>query len=145
MGMFKHLFTPTRIGAMELKNRIIMPPMGTGITDPDGTVNERFIAYHVARAKGGAALNTTEITYIDPGGQGIECCPAIWDDRLIPGLSELANAIPAYGGKLSIQLHHAGRNASSSVMGVQPVGYRDTLGQPACEAQSLLLNPLGVH
>jgi len=96
--------------------------MGTGIADPDGTINERFIAYHAARAKGGAALNTTEITYIDPTGQGIDCCPAIWDDRFIPGLSELGKAIHAYGGKLSIQLHHGGRDAPSSLTGVQPAG-----------------------
>ena len=122
MVTFKHLFSPIKIGTMELRNGIIMPPMGTGFANPDGSVNERFVAYHAARAKGGAALNTTEITYVDPTGQGIPCCPAIWDDRFIPGLSELAKAIHAYGGKLSIQLHHGGRKAPSSLTGVQPAG-----------------------
>jgi len=115
---FKLLFSPIKVGTMELKNRIIMPAMGVSIGSPDGTINERLFDYHVARAKGGAALNITEITYVDPAGQGIPSCPAIWDDKFIPGLAELAKAVHAYGGKLAIQLHHAGRSAFSFLTGL---------------------------
>ena len=116
MVAFKHLFSPTKIGTMGLKNRIIMPPMGTSFTKTDGIANERFIAHHVAQAKGDSALNTTEINYVAPGGQGIECCPAIWGASLIPVLSKLANAIHDYGGELSIQLHHGGRNVLCHIL-----------------------------
>ena len=112
MTEFKLLFSPIKVGTMELRNRIIMPAMGVSIGSPDGTINERLFDYHVARAKGGAALNITEITYVDPAGQGIPGAPAIWDDKFIPGLAELAKAIHACGGKFAVQLHHAGRSAA---------------------------------
>ena len=122
MTEFKLLFSPIKVGTMELKNRIIMPAMGTNYAEPDGMMSEREIAYHEARAKGGCALNITEITYIDPLGKGIPGCPAIWDDKFIPGFAALAKAVHAHGGKLGVQLHHAGRGALSFVTGGQAVG-----------------------
>src|SRR5512137_2936336 len=50
----KHLFTPTRIKSMELKNRIAMAPMGTLMANEDGNPSERQAAYYEARARGGA-------------------------------------------------------------------------------------------
>jgi len=96
---FKLLFSPIKVGTMELKNRIIMPAMGTNYAEPDGMMSEREIAYHEARAKGGCALNITEITNIDPLGKGIPGCPAIWDDKFIPGFAELAKVVHSHGGK----------------------------------------------
>lgn len=114
---FKLLFSPIKVGTMELKNRIIMPAMGTNYAEPDGMMSDREIAYHEARAKGGCALNITEISNIDPLGKGIPSCPAIWDDKFIPGFAELAKAVHARGGKLAVQLHHAGRGAMSFIIG----------------------------
>jgi 2,4-dienoyl-CoA reductase-like NADH-dependent reductase (Old Yellow Enzyme family)/thioredoxin reductase len=123
MKAFKVLFSPIKIGTMELKNRIAMPAMGTNYAEPDGMMSEREIAWHVARARGGCALNVTEIANIDPLGKGIPGCPSIWDDKFIPGFAELAKAIHTHSGKLAIQLHHAGRGAMSMVIGDQkPVG-----------------------
>jgi len=122
MKAFKLLFSPIKIGTMELRNRIVMPAMGTNYAEPDGTTGEKEIEWHVARAKGGCALNITEIAYVDPLGKGIPGCPAIWDDKFIPGLARLAKAVHAHGGKLAIQLHHAGRGAISFITGGQPVG-----------------------
>ena len=122
MKALKLLFSPIKIGTMELKNRIVMPAMGTNYAEPDGMMSEREIAWHVARAKGGCALNITEITNIDPLGKGIPGCPSIWDDKFIPGFAVLAKAIHAHGGRLAIQLHHAGRGAVSFVTGAQAVG-----------------------
>jgi 2,4-dienoyl-CoA reductase-like NADH-dependent reductase (Old Yellow Enzyme family)/thioredoxin reductase len=118
----KLLFSPIKIGTMELKNRIVMPAMGTNYAEPDGTMSEREIAWHVARAKGGCALNITEIANIDPLGKGIPGCPAIWHDKFIPGFAALVKAVHAHGGKLAVQLHHAGRGALPFVTGGQPVG-----------------------
>ncbi|TET74634.1 MAG: hypothetical protein E3J42_04835, partial [Dehalococcoidia bacterium] len=54
----ERLFSPFRIKSMELKNRIVMPPMGTLFASADGGPSEKFIDYHEARAIGGAALVT---------------------------------------------------------------------------------------
>ena len=51
--MFEHVFAPIKIREMELKNRIILPAMGTRMADADGFVTEKLVAYHAARAKGG--------------------------------------------------------------------------------------------
>ena len=52
------LFSPIRIGSMELKNRIVMSPMHTDFAEPDWSVSETLHNYLIARAKGGAGLIT---------------------------------------------------------------------------------------
>jgi len=50
------LFEPIKIGIMKLKNRIVMPPMGTNFASEDGFMTKRLVNYHVERAKGGVGL-----------------------------------------------------------------------------------------
>lgn len=116
------LFEPHKIGQMELKNRIIMPPMGTHYPHKDGAVSKKLIFYHVRRAKGEVALNIVEGTAVDSTGDGIFNELGIWDDRHIEGLSLLTSQIKANGAKAAIQLYHPGRQASSKRTGVQPIG-----------------------
>jgi len=116
------LFEPHKIGELELRNRIIMPPMGTHYPNKDGTVSKKLVSYHVRRARGGVALNVVEATAVDSTGDGIFNELGIWDDRHIEGLSLLAEQIKAHGAKAAIQLYHPGRQASSKHTGVQPIG-----------------------
>ena len=53
---FKRLLEPGRIGTLELRNRIIMCPMGDSLCERDGTISANQAAYFEARARGGAAL-----------------------------------------------------------------------------------------
>ena len=62
--MFEHLFAPIKIRDMELKNRIILPAMGTRMAAENGAVTDKLIAYHAARAKGGCALNIVEVAAV---------------------------------------------------------------------------------
>ncbi len=57
---FKKLFEPTSIGQMQLKNRIVMPPIGTRYAEEDGTVGQRTLDYYEARARGGVGLIIVE-------------------------------------------------------------------------------------
>jgi len=68
MSALHHLFSPITIKKMELKNRAVMPPMGTNLGNPDGTVSKETIAYLRRRAQGGPGLIITEITAVHPGG-----------------------------------------------------------------------------
>jgi len=106
------LFSPLNIGSMELENRIVMPPMTTVLGGADGEVTDRFIDFYAARARGGAALITAEAVDVHPythnlslGDRGFT---AIYDDRFIPGLRRLTDAIHVAGAKASVQLHHSG-------------------------------------
>lgn len=115
------LFEPIKIGTMELKNRIVMPPMGTNFSTEDGYATKRLINYHVERAKGGVGLIIVEGAYVEPRGKGSIRQLAVDHDNKIPGLKELATAIQANGAKAALQLFHGGRQSHSSIIGTQPV------------------------
>jgi 2,4-dienoyl-CoA reductase-like NADH-dependent reductase (Old Yellow Enzyme family)/thioredoxin reductase len=120
---FKRLFSPAKVGRLEIKNRFVVPPMGTGLANEDGTVTQPLTDYWVARAKGGWGLLIMEFTAVDPLGKWIPCALGLWDDRHIPGLRKLTDALHKYGdgAKIAIQISHAGRQTSSQVIGAQPV------------------------
>jgi len=117
----KLLFTPVKIGQMKLKNRLVMPPMGTRYSAFGGWVTERLIQYYVERARGGVGLIIVENAGVTLTGRGSHHTLGIYDDRLIPGLRKLSYAVQEAGAKVAIQLAHSGAGATSAVMGVQPV------------------------
>ncbi|NLL46768.1 MAG: FAD-dependent oxidoreductase [Clostridiales bacterium] len=118
---FKVLFSPIRIGNMEVPNRFVVPPMGTNLGNPDGTISQEMIDYWEARAKGGWGLIIVEVTAVDPLGKAIPFQPCLFDDSFIPSFKKLADTVHRYGTKIAVQLHHAGRQTSSQIMGEQPV------------------------
>ena len=108
---FPQLFEPGFIGSLKIKNRIVMPPMGTQFATDSGAVTDRTIQHYVRRARGGVGLIIVEFTCIDyPRGKGHTCQLALHDDKLIAGHANLVEAVHAEGAKISIQLHHAGGN-----------------------------------
>lgn len=115
------LFEPVQLGALQLRNRIVFPPMGTRFASQEGFVTPRQIAYYARRAQGGAALVTVEYTAVDPVQIGAPCQVRASHDRFIPGLADLARSIKAHGARAAIQLHHPGRQASPKITGVQAV------------------------
>jgi 2,4-dienoyl-CoA reductase-like NADH-dependent reductase (Old Yellow Enzyme family)/thioredoxin reductase len=101
----------------------VLPPMGTNAADEEGRVTPRVLDYYEKRASGGAGLIIVEGVCIDQScGKAVEHPLGIDDDRYIPGLRQLADAIHRGGAKAAIQLHHAGRATSRVVTGGQPVG-----------------------
>lgn len=116
------LLTPIRIGNLEVKNRIVMPPMHTGFGSEEGRVTERMISYYEERAKGGVGLIIVEFTAVERRGKAMSLQLMIDNDRLIPGLRRLAEAIKNHGAKAAIQLQHAGVKASAKITQIQPIG-----------------------
>jgi 2,4-dienoyl-CoA reductase-like NADH-dependent reductase (Old Yellow Enzyme family)/thioredoxin reductase len=137
---FPHLFSPITINGMTVKNRAVMPPMGTGYGNTDGTVSDRLLAYLSRRAQGGTGLIITEICAVDPRGKGLPSQIGIWKDDFIPGLARIPDQLHRYGAKVALQLHHAGRETFEAVIGAKPEAPSAIpsaiLGQP-CEAMSL--------
>jgi 2,4-dienoyl-CoA reductase-like NADH-dependent reductase (Old Yellow Enzyme family)/thioredoxin reductase len=115
----KRLFTPVRIGTIQVKNRIVMPSMVSGQAGQDCKVTEGHIKWYEARAKGGTGLIIVELTPITPRGKGGLNLLGIWDDSFIPGFQELTKAVHAYGAKIFIQLCHAGRQTCKQFTGGQ--------------------------
>ena len=137
---YSHLFSPITINGMTLKNRAVMPPMGTGYGNADGTVSDRLLAYLARRAQGGTGLIITEICAVDPRGKGFPNELGAWKDDFISGLVRIPEALHRYGAKVALQLHHAGRETFEAAAGAMPEAPSAIpsviLGQP-CEAMSL--------
>ena len=104
------LFEPGRIGKLQIKNRIVMAPMGIGgLVEPDGRISSRAIDYYVARAKGGTGLITTGLVFVE--NEVENHLDGVWSSRAqinrgiyVPQWSVLVDAVHDYGAKLSIQL-----------------------------------------
>ncbi|MFB0560340.1 MAG: NADH:flavin oxidoreductase, partial [Candidatus Lokiarchaeia archaeon] len=119
------LFEPVNIGNMRLRNRLVMPPMGTNFAAEDGSVTQRAIDYYRERAHGGVGLVIVEGAYVHPLGKGSSMQMSLTDDEKIPGLSKLAKAIQSEGAKAAVQLFHGGRQVSSMILGTQPISASD--------------------
>lgn len=114
---YENIFKEGKIGNLTLKNRIVMPPMGTNLAGPEGEVTDELIAYYEERAKGGTGLIITEFTCIDyEYGKGFIRQLRFDEDRFIPGMQRLAQAVQKYGTKMFVQIHHAGRQSSSALI-----------------------------
>src|SRR3990172_2992753 len=108
---YPHVFSPGRIGGMEVKNRIKYASTETNFNYGDGFVSEKEVAYMEAQARGGAGIVTTQGAYTDPRGegQGYVGMMGINHDKFLPGLKRIADAIHKHGAKAVLQLMHCGR------------------------------------
>lgn len=110
---YASLFQPGRIGRMELRNRIVMAPMGSNFAEADGYCGDRIQSYYEARAKGGAGMLTMGVCAIAyPHGTGEPFQVGISRDDFIPGLAEVARRAHRHGAKIAMQLQHGGKNAA---------------------------------
>lgn len=108
---FNKLFSPIKIRGLELKNRVVFPAMGTKMPTEDKFVTQQIIDYHVARALGGCGLNFTEVCSVYAPASPRKFL-AICDDKYIPGLKKLTDAIHEAGGKAGTQLWLGGLAAA---------------------------------
>lgn len=112
MSLYPHLFSPLTINGMTIKNRIIMPPMGTNLASLNGEVTQEQIDYYELRARGGTGLITIENICIDfPFASNGTTQLRIDNDQYIPRLFKLTETLHKHGACVSIQLNHAGASA----------------------------------
>lgn len=101
---------PIKVGPTELKNRIIYPAMGKSLASEDGFITDRYIEYFRTIARGGVSLITTGIMVIDPEWHYISVRqPWLSDDKFIPGLKRLTQAIHAENCKIMFQPWQSGQ------------------------------------
>jgi 2,4-dienoyl-CoA reductase-like NADH-dependent reductase (Old Yellow Enzyme family)/thioredoxin reductase len=127
--MFKHLFTPIKIGSMVVRNRIVLPPMHMGYGSMDGTVTEKYRDYYGARAKGGAGLIITEACAVHPERKYGLCPLGLYDDAQLPSWKELVDTIHGHGAKLAAQLMDPGPESMKILTGIDPVGPSPVAGR----------------
>lgn len=108
----KHLFSPVRLGRMEVRNRLVMPPMSVNFgVDERGCVTERHWTYLAARARAGTGMIVVGGGAVHPDGLDLPKMPRLWDDRFIPGFSRLTAEVKQHGARIGLQLLHGGRQA----------------------------------
>jgi 2,4-dienoyl-CoA reductase-like NADH-dependent reductase (Old Yellow Enzyme family) len=118
---FDHVLRPGRIGPIELRNRIVLPAMDMNLCD-HGMITDGEIAHYERRAAGGAALVITgsgAVAY--PVGAASRHQPGLSDDRFVPGLTRLADAVHRAGSLLCIQLTHHGKTARVDMADGRPL------------------------
>ncbi|SEJ52434.1 2,4-dienoyl-CoA reductase (NADPH2) [Pseudomonas linyingensis] len=122
MTSFTHLLAPGRIGKLELRNRIVMAPMGSNFAETDGNCGERIQAYYEERAAGGAGLLIMGVCAIAyPAGTAEPYQVGVSSDDFLPGLSALASRVHKHGAKIAMQLQHAGKNAVRDMAEGRPI------------------------
>jgi 2,4-dienoyl-CoA reductase-like NADH-dependent reductase (Old Yellow Enzyme family)/thioredoxin reductase len=122
MPQFPHLFEPLTIRGVTLRNRILSTGHQTYLAR-DGKVSDELIAYHEARARGGAGLIVTESARIHE--TSISDLPEIHAhvDACIPGYARLARAVHSHGGAVFGQISHSGRVTHRKTGGMRGVAY----------------------
>ena len=122
MKKFPQLTQPGRIGSLELKNRMIVTAMGVNLAEADGNCGDRLIAFHQRQAAGGAGLIVLGVAGVAwPSGGNLPRQIAISEDRHIPGLQRMAEAVHKHGAKLATQIHHGGMVAVQDMREGRPI------------------------
>lgn len=104
---FARLFEPLEINGCRIRNRIVMTGHGTGMPT-DGTPNEQMVAYYAERAKGEVGLMMLGTQQVHPSSPGITGLLCNYDDRIVPGLKRVADAVHKHGAKIFGYLGHMG-------------------------------------
>ncbi len=118
MARYPHLFSSLRLGRLLLPDRFAMAPMTTNYADPDGAVTARLCDYLAARGRGGFSLIVTENLGVHASGRVMPRMVMADEDRHIPGLARLADAIHASGARGIAQISHCGRQTKSKFTGM---------------------------
>ncbi|MBD3830393.1 MAG: NADH:flavin oxidoreductase/NADH oxidase [Arcobacter sp.] len=105
------LLKSVNIGALELKNRVVMPPMCMYKSDESGEIKDFHKYHYVSRALGGVGFIIVEATAIEPKGRISSNDLGLWDDSLIEKHKQLNKDIHSFGAKTAIQIAHAGRKS----------------------------------
>jgi 2,4-dienoyl-CoA reductase-like NADH-dependent reductase (Old Yellow Enzyme family) len=115
------LFEPSEINGMTLANRFVRSATWEGMAADDGACTPKLIDLMAGLAKGGVGLIISSHAYVSPEGQAGPWQIGAHDDKLIPGLGAMAAAVHENGGKIVLQLAHAGYFANAKLTGQTPM------------------------
>jgi 2,4-dienoyl-CoA reductase (NADPH2) len=114
---FPLLFSPARVGALKLRNRVVCAPALTALAR-DGSVTDELVAAYREKARGGAGLIVFESAPVHPSGAGFAHCVRPYEPGASVQLGRVADAVREHGAEIVAQLWHCGRQGSSRVTGM---------------------------
>jgi 2,4-dienoyl-CoA reductase-like NADH-dependent reductase (Old Yellow Enzyme family) len=115
------LFTPVQLGRLTISNRFVRSATQDYMARDDGEVTDRQVALFRALAEGEVGLIITGHAYVHPLGKAGPSQIAIFDDRFVPGLTRIAEAVHGRASKVFVQIAHAGRQTKKRYAGGTPV------------------------
>ncbi len=121
MSRYARLFSPIRLGSLELPNRIVFAATSSELADKDGFVFDDMAEYYAERARGGTGLIIVEATYVEQEGKRLHHNAMLHEDKFIPGMRKIADAVHEAGGKIALQLNHGGRESVPEISGSVPL------------------------
>lgn len=119
----KALLEPLGAKSLTLKNRLVMPPMATSKSAPDGKVSQAILDYYDEKSRGGyISLIIIEHSYINIQGKAGNGQLSVAEDSAVEGLKKLSEIIHKNGSKCAMQINHAGSAAKREVTGMDGAG-----------------------
>jgi len=116
------LYTPKKIGTVEIKNRFVRAATYEGMADETGRVTDRLLKIYENLAKGDVGLILSSFMYVHPLGKALKHQLGIHSDEMVPGLKKLSDAVHNEGGKIAFEITHGGRQAKRELIGRTPLG-----------------------
>lgn len=103
------LLEPIKLGNLEIKNRIVMPPMCMYMAKQSAKVRSFHRYHYVSRAIGGVGFIIVEATAVEERGRISNFDLGLWSDSQIKSHAKLTKDVHKFGGKIAVQLAHSGR------------------------------------
>ena len=116
------LFTPRRVGNIEVENRFVHSATYEGMAKISGEVSDELIKRYERLAKGGIGLIITGYMYVHPTGRAYPYQTGIYSDDVIAGLKKITDTVHQESGRIAFQLAHAGRQTTKGLIGQTPLG-----------------------
>ena len=117
----KDLFDQTTINGMTLRNRLVRSATWEGMCEQDGRPTEKLNNLYRDLAQGGTGLIISGYTYVRAEGQQLPCKMGIYTDDFARDFENLTSAVHDAGGKIAVQLVHAGGQADAKTISRQPL------------------------
>ncbi len=127
MGM---LFTPGKIGDVEVKNRFVHAATYSCMAEEDGKVSDALLKRYGRLARGDVGLIIPGVMNVHPYGRGPYRAIGIYEDRMVEGLRRLTETVHAEGARIFFQLHHAGRQTKKEIIGRTPMAPSTNIWDP---------------
>lgn len=145
MSVIKKLFTPLKVGNVEIKNRTVSTAMVMNFNTEDGMITDQFIKYLEEKAKGGYGLIITEDYAISEHAKGFNRIAGLYNDEQIPGNKKLTETVHKYGTKIFCQMYHPGRQTNHVVNGGEQPEAVSAIACPMCREMPRELTVDEIH
>ena len=131
------LFTPWKMGTLEIPNRLVRSATWEGLAQDDGAVTDALAEVTADLARGGVGLIITGYAFVLPEGRGLTNQTGVHSDALVDSLERMTDAVHAANGLVALQIVHAGAQTRSEWIGRTPLGpsamSHPSFGEPAEE------------